>query len=76
KSSGKSSKLKLWFWFLSSVLTISEKSKIGIVSRIYLFFYATICGFTESDFFAETLLGEFAVSKASLVAEMTFSLVW
>lgn len=33
-------------------------------------------GLTESNFFAETLLVEFAGTKADLLAEMTFSLVW
>ncbi|HCH5318955.1 TPA: hypothetical protein NKY78_004499 [Vibrio parahaemolyticus] len=31
--------------------------------------------FTEPNVFAEILLGEFAVAKANLLAEMTFSLV-
>ncbi|WP_395204554.1 hypothetical protein [Vibrio diabolicus] len=33
-------------------------------------------GSTESNFFAETLLVEFVGTKADLIAEMTFSLVW
>ncbi|EKO3802545.1 TPA: hypothetical protein P0E13_000008 [Vibrio harveyi] len=41
-----------------------------------LFFGAVICGLRESNFFAETLLVEFVGSKADLLAEMAFSLVW
>ncbi|HHC6486703.1 TPA: hypothetical protein ACN33C_004412 [Vibrio parahaemolyticus] len=33
-------------------------------------------GLTESNFFAETLLVEFVGTKADLLAEMAFSLVW
>nr|WP_245395322.1 hypothetical protein [Vibrio parahaemolyticus] len=33
-------------------------------------------GLTESNFFAETLLVEFVDTKADLLAEMAFSLVW
>ncbi|KLE22454.1 hypothetical protein AAW52_21875 [Vibrio diabolicus] len=33
-------------------------------------------GFTELNFFAETLLIEFVGTKADLLAEMTFSLAW
>ncbi len=35
-----------------------------------------IFGLTELNFFAETLLVEFVGTKADLLAEMTFSLVW
>ncbi|SUP24033.1 Uncharacterised protein [Vibrio parahaemolyticus] len=41
----------------------------------WFFFGAASLRFNESNVFAETLLGEFAVSKANLLAEMTFSLV-
>ncbi|EPN5001786.1 hypothetical protein ACT0U1_004124 [Vibrio alginolyticus] len=41
-----------------------------------LFFGAATFGFTESHFFAETLLVEFAGTKAYVLAGMTFSLVW
>ncbi|EGQ7830780.1 hypothetical protein DLH98_24910 [Vibrio parahaemolyticus] len=41
-----------------------------------MFFGAVILGLTESNFFAETLLVEFVGTKADLIAEMTFSLVW
>ncbi|HHF3007146.1 TPA: hypothetical protein ACPJ1B_004628 [Vibrio diabolicus] len=33
-------------------------------------------GLPESNFFAETLLVELVGTKADLIAEMTFSLVW
>ncbi|HGF5137142.1 hypothetical protein [Vibrio parahaemolyticus] len=33
-------------------------------------------GLTELNLFAETLLVEFVGTKAALLAEMTFSLVW
>ncbi len=39
-------------------------------------FDAASLRFTELYVFAEILLGEFAVAKANLLAEMTFSLVW
>ncbi|EHU4945756.1 hypothetical protein KY897_004221 [Vibrio vulnificus] len=41
-----------------------------------LFFGATSFGLTKLYFFAETLLVEFVGTKADLLAEMTFSLVW
>ncbi|WP_316685425.1 MULTISPECIES: hypothetical protein [unclassified Vibrio] len=41
-----------------------------------LFFSAVTLGLTESNFFAETLLVEFVGTKADLLAEMAFSLVW
>ncbi|EPX6934653.1 hypothetical protein ACW0Z7_001982 [Vibrio parahaemolyticus] len=41
-----------------------------------MFFGAAIFGLTELSFFAETLLAEFVGTKADLLAEMTFSLVW
>ncbi|CAH1538880.1 conserved hypothetical protein [Vibrio jasicida] len=41
-----------------------------------MFFGAVTFGFSESNFFAETLLVEFVGTKADLVGEMTFSLVW
>ncbi|TOA17338.1 hypothetical protein CGK32_23345 [Vibrio parahaemolyticus] len=41
-----------------------------------MFFGAATLGLTESNFFAETLLVEFVGTKADLIAEMTFSLVW
>ncbi|ELS9253907.1 hypothetical protein R6H74_001854 [Vibrio parahaemolyticus] len=43
---------------------------------IYLFFSAVALWLAERGFLAGTLLGEFAASKAGLLAEMTFSLVW
>ncbi|EHU9446839.1 hypothetical protein KZY42_004332 [Vibrio vulnificus] len=52
------------------------KSKVCIVSTVDLFFGAAIFGLTELNFFAETLLVEFVGTKADLLAEMTFSLVW
>jgi hypothetical protein len=58
------------------VLTSVVKSKIGIVSTVDLFFGAVTLGLTESKFFAETLLVEFVGTKADLLAEMAFSLVW
>ncbi|WP_264905683.1 hypothetical protein [Vibrio sp. STUT-A11] len=42
----------------------------------YLFFGAVALRLAERGFLAETLLGEFVASKAGLLAEMTFSLVW
>ncbi|WP_049876747.1 hypothetical protein, partial [Vibrio parahaemolyticus] len=50
--------------------------KIGIVSTVDLFFGAATFGFTESNFFAETLLCEFVGEKADLLAERMLSLVW
>ncbi len=41
-----------------------------------LFFGAASCGLTKLYFFAENLLVEFVGTKADLLAEMTFSLVW
>ncbi|EGQ9249968.1 hypothetical protein [Vibrio parahaemolyticus] len=41
-----------------------------------MFFCAATFGLTELNFFAETLLVEFVGTKADLLAEMTFSLVW
>ncbi|EIA3186905.1 TPA: hypothetical protein NGU01_004382 [Vibrio parahaemolyticus] len=41
-----------------------------------MFFGAGTFGLTELNFFAETLLVEFVGTKADLLAEMTFSLVW
>ncbi|ANN26517.1 hypothetical protein FORC17_1454 [Vibrio vulnificus] len=41
----------------------------------WFFFGAAGLRFTEPNIIAEILLGEFAVAKASLLAEMTFSLV-
>ncbi|WP_274022422.1 hypothetical protein [Vibrio parahaemolyticus] len=39
-------------------------------------FGAATFGLPESNFFAETLLVKFVGTKADLVAEMAFSLVW
>ncbi|EHK0034122.1 hypothetical protein ACXIU3_23375 [Vibrio parahaemolyticus] len=39
-------------------------------------FGAATFGLPESNFFAETLLVEFVGTKADLLAEMAFSLVW
>ncbi|HHI4976952.1 TPA: hypothetical protein ACP5VG_004622 [Vibrio parahaemolyticus] len=52
------------------------KIQIGIVSTVDWFFGASTFGFTESNFFAETLLVEFVDTKADLLAARTFSLVW
>ncbi|EGQ9274388.1 hypothetical protein FWP36_05705 [Vibrio parahaemolyticus] len=41
-----------------------------------MFFGSATLGLTESNFFAETLLVEFVGTKADLITEMTFSLVW
>ncbi|AUW04765.1 hypothetical protein D0784_09335 [Vibrio campbellii] len=41
-----------------------------------MFFGTVTLGLTESNFFAETLLVEFVGTKADLLAEMAFSLVW
>ncbi|EJC6746765.1 hypothetical protein RFS42_004423 [Vibrio vulnificus] len=41
-----------------------------------MFFGAATFGLTELNFFAETLLVEFVGTKADLLAEMAFSLVW
>ncbi|CAI2303813.1 conserved hypothetical protein [Vibrio parahaemolyticus] len=41
-----------------------------------MFFGAATFGFTESNFFAETLLCEFVGEKADLLAERMLSLVW
>jgi len=46
------------------------------ISRGDLFFGAVTFGFTESNFFAETMLVEFVGTKADLLAEMAFSLEW
>ncbi|HIF5698696.1 TPA: hypothetical protein ACX3DO_004612 [Vibrio parahaemolyticus] len=53
-----------------------SKFEIGIASTVNLFFGAATFGLTELNFFAETLLVEFVGTKADLLAEMTFSLVW
>ncbi|MBM4992056.1 hypothetical protein HYO20_23585, partial [Vibrio parahaemolyticus] len=52
------------------------KSKIGIVPAVDLFFWAMTLGLTELNFSSETLLVEFVGTKADLLAEMAFSLVW
>ncbi|WP_140112907.1 hypothetical protein, partial [Vibrio parahaemolyticus] len=41
-----------------------------------MFFGAASYGLTKLYFFAENLLVEFVGTKADLLAEMTFSLVW
>ncbi|EGR0059037.1 hypothetical protein FR267_20825 [Vibrio vulnificus] len=41
-----------------------------------MFFGAATFGLTALNFFAETLLVEFVGTKADLLAEMAFSLVW
>ncbi|EQM49559.1 hypothetical protein D051_4007 [Vibrio parahaemolyticus VPCR-2010] len=41
-----------------------------------MFFGAATFGFTESNFFAETLLVESVDTKADLLAARMFSLVW
>ncbi|MBE4417662.1 hypothetical protein HJ023_23705 [Vibrio parahaemolyticus] len=47
-----------------------------MVSTADWFFGAVTLGFSESNFFAETPLVEFVGTKADLLAEMAFSLVW
>ncbi len=47
-----------------------------MVSMVDLFFGTVTLGLTELNFFAETLLVKFVGTKADLLAEMTFSLVW
>ncbi|EIZ1552207.1 hypothetical protein MOU90_004945 [Vibrio parahaemolyticus] len=44
--------------------------------NVDLFFVAATFGLPESNFLAETLLVAFVGTKADLLAEMTFSLVW
>ncbi|HCH2711697.1 hypothetical protein ACRTD6_19140 [Vibrio parahaemolyticus] len=41
-----------------------------------IFFVAATFGLPELNFFAETLLVKSVGTKADLLAEMTFSLVW
>ncbi|TOQ64752.1 hypothetical protein CGG90_23680 [Vibrio parahaemolyticus] len=41
-----------------------------------MFFGVATFGLTALNFFAETLLVEFVGTKADLLAEMAFSLVW
>ena len=76
RSSGKSSKFKFSYLLPITVLTSVVKSKIGIVPTVDLFFGAVTFGFSESNFFAETLLVEFVGTKADLLDEMAFFLVW
>ncbi len=57
---------------LTSVVKIQNWHRF----TVDLFFGAVTLGLTESYFFAETLLVEFVGTKADLLAEMTFSLVW
>ena len=61
---------------LISVLISVVKTKIDIVSAVDLFFGAVTFWVTESNFFAETLLVEVVGTKADLLAETVFSLVW
>ncbi|HCG9161511.1 TPA: hypothetical protein NJ597_003282 [Vibrio parahaemolyticus] len=61
---------------LISVLISVVKIQNCIVSAVDLFFGAVTFWVTESNFFAETLLGEFVGTKADLLAETAFSLVW
>ena len=44
--------------------------------KAHLFFVFEALCLIEKVFFAENLLGEFVASKAEVIAEMTFSLVW
>nr|WP_319554977.1 hypothetical protein [uncultured Vibrio sp.] len=74
RSSGKSPKLKLSY--RRSISVLISVVKIGIVSTVDLFFGAAAFGLTESNFFAETLICEFIGTKADLLAEKAFSLVW
>ncbi|WP_223848314.1 hypothetical protein [Vibrio parahaemolyticus] len=53
-----------------------SKSKSGIALTVDLFFGAATFGLTELNLFAEILLVEFVDTKADLLAEMAFSLVW
>ncbi len=76
RSSGKNSKLKLSYRRSVLVLISVLKTKIGIVSTVGLFFGTVTLGLAELNFFAETLLVEFVGTKADLLAEMAFSLVW
>ncbi|WP_139793660.1 hypothetical protein [Vibrio parahaemolyticus] len=61
---------------MSTDLVAIQKSKIGIVPAVDLFFWAMTLGLTELNFSSETLLVEFVGTKADLLAEMAFSLVW
>jgi len=47
-----------------------------MASIVDLFFGTVTFWLTELSFFAETLLVKFVGTKADLLAEMTFSLVW
>ena len=57
---------------LTSVVKIQNWHRF----TVDLFFGAATFGLPEANFFAETLLVEFVGSKADLLAEMAFSLVW
>ncbi|EGQ9499291.1 hypothetical protein FWP29_25345 [Vibrio parahaemolyticus] len=58
------------------VLNISAKIQIWHCCTVDLFFGVAGCWLDGRPLFAETLLGEFAVAKANLFAERSFSLVW
>ncbi|HCE2343393.1 TPA: hypothetical protein NGT77_004533 [Vibrio parahaemolyticus] len=47
-----------------------------MVSMVDLFFGTVTFGLTELNFFAEALFVEFVGTKADLLAEIAFSLVW
>ncbi len=59
-----------------SVLTSVVKIQNWHRFRVDLFFGAATFGLIELNFFAETLLVEFVGTKAALLGEMAFSLVW
>ncbi|EHY0964266.1 hypothetical protein K2B98_004743 [Vibrio parahaemolyticus] len=58
------------------MLNISAKIQIWHCCTVDLFFGVAGCWLDGRPLFAETLLGEFAVAKANLFAERSFSLVW
>ncbi|EHZ2751568.1 hypothetical protein PXR31_003771 [Vibrio parahaemolyticus] len=61
---------------LISVLISVVKIQNCIVSAVDLFFVAATFGLTELNYFTEILLVEFVGTKADLLAETAFSLVW
>ncbi|TOH11658.1 hypothetical protein CGI86_23405 [Vibrio parahaemolyticus] len=68
--------MKLSYWRSISVLISVVKIQNWHLSRVDLFFGVATFGFTELNFFAETQLVEFVGTKADLLAETAFSLVW
>ncbi|EPJ0727208.1 hypothetical protein NDJ15_19315, partial [Vibrio parahaemolyticus] len=67
---------KVSFSRSNPVLSISAKIQIWHCCTADLFFGVVDFRLDERPVFAETLLGEFAVSKANLLAEKLLSLVW